>query len=102
MSKPPVQAASAVEPYVCCGCGKPYIENAYKDCDCASACGFRRGSPQDIITAHPRCAWCSGYPIHTNLDGEPLCWNCCNRWARGEGLGLAEDTSSLKDTPDAG
>ncbi len=80
------QAKVEQRPYVCCGCGKPYLEGAYKDCDCATTCGFLREDRQDIIVAKPRCAWCGTFPIRAELDGDPLCQSCCNKWVYGEGI----------------
>lgn len=33
---------------------------------------------------HQKCAWCGGSPIREHLDGDDLCFPCCNRWVIGE------------------
>lgn len=96
------------EPYVCSGCGKPYIENRWKDCECVTITAFRRSDHHTIVT-EPRCEWCNAYPVRANIDGDNLCHACCEKWARGEALWAMEqsllakiEAGQSKDTPNEG
>lgn len=53
--------------------------------------------PVAVDLSEPKCAWCGATPIREVLDNEPLCQNCCNLWARGEG-----DYAAMQDEKSGG
>lgn len=83
-------AGATPAPYVCCGCGTPVRLGEYKSCKCATMVAYWRDEkcppgPRHVhIVMRDPCAWCGAIPGRAEIDGDPLCHECCTRWAKGE------------------
>lgn len=99
---PAVSAHSGDDPsrvYRCCGCGAPLELGEYRSCDCPTGVASNPKGKNDHIIKKPRCAWCNAVPTAHNLDGDDLCFACCNKWAHGEGIAAADDDEGAEYIP---